>query len=50
MGLSRYLGMAAQDLGDKVPSFKGLTLERENKLRDSANWESFSYKFNLEMS
>jgi len=42
--------MAAQDLEEKVPSFKGFTLEKEDQLRDSANWENFRYKFNLEMS
>jgi hypothetical protein len=42
--------MAAQDLEGKVPSFKGFTLEKEDQLRDSANWENFRYKFNLEMS
>jgi hypothetical protein len=33
--------MAAQDLEEKVPSFKGFTLEKEDQLRDSANWENF---------
>jgi hypothetical protein len=30
--------------------FKIFTLDKEDQLRDSANWENFRYKFDLEMS